>query len=111
MDLVILSEGPIKLQGTVQRDGTSSTAKTPLATRYRLGFLRCDKKQCAELMQALEVWSTVLFELLLHGFEVDETISDDGTALIVETLLPVQKIDNTAADHRIERHEGAFNLC
>ena len=62
-------------------------------------------------MQALEVWSTVLFELLLHGFEVGETISDDGTALIVETLLPVQKIDNTAADHRIERHEGAFNLC
>jgi len=62
-------------------------------------------------MQALEVWSTVLFELLLHGFEVRETISDDGTTLIVETILSVQKIDNAAADHRIERHEGPFKLC
>ena len=62
-------------------------------------------------MQALEVWSTILFELLLHGFEVGETISDDGTTLIVEPFLPVQKIDNTAADDRVKRHEGPFELC
>jgi len=75
-----------------------------------LGFGRCNEEHGAQLTESLKVGTTILLELMFYGLEVTQTVTDDRAALLVESLLAVQEIDDAAADHRVECHQRSLKL-
>lgn len=62
-------------------------------------------------MQPLKVGAAVLIEFLLQHSEIREAVPENPSPLIIESLLAVEKVDDTAADDRVERHERSLVLA
>jgi hypothetical protein len=75
-----------------------------------LGLGRCDEEQGTQLTETLKVGTTILLELMFYGLEVAQTVTDDRAALLVESFLAVQEIDDAAADHRVECHQRSLKV-
>ena len=49
----------------------------------------CDQEQRSELTETLEIRPAFLIKLLFHGFKIGQTVSDDGTTLLVQSVFAV----------------------
>ena len=75
-----------------------------------LGLGGCDEEQGTQFTETLKVGTTILLELLFYGLEVAQAVTDDRAALLVESLVAVQEIDDAAADYRVECHQRTLKL-
>lgn len=59
-------------------------------------------------METLKVRATILLKIFFQRFEIRKAILDDRPPLFIQAVLTVEKIDDAAADDRIQGHQRSF---